>query len=321
MRKTVSIAIASFNRADDLAATLAELMKLDPMPREIYVCLDGCTDHSRDMLSRFPGVSVLENEVSRGSVYSRDRLFRAVSGDWIVSLDDDSYPLQSDFITRLLDAADDHPEAGIICFKEIRLRGQDDRPYESPSESKYVASYPNCAGAIRRSLYGHGASYPTFFFHAYEEPDYCLQTYAAGYGVLFRPEIEILHRYTKVGRNKLRFHHQHSRNELLSVIMRCPVPHLFWLAPYRVVRQAVHAAQQGASWLLREPQWWFEALKLTPQAWKHRRPIAWRTYWQWIRLARNPIQANRTKLSEHFRLVNVDEKISDSLQYGEDGLE
>lgn len=303
MTQTVSIAITTLNRRDDLQATLTELRRLDPAPMEILVCLDGCTDGSREMLEAFPEVTVFENETSQGSVFSRDRLFRAAKGDWIVSIDDDSYPVQDDFVSRLTGLAEEHPEAGVICFEEMRLEGQDDRIYRAPEDSRYVASYPNCAGAVRASLYGDQAWYPTYFFHAYEEPDYCLQTYGAGYGVLYAPQIKILHRYTSVGRNMLRTHHRHSRNELLSVIMRCPFPHVFWVATYRVARQAVYAASEGPSWLIKEPAWWYQAIKRIPEALRQRRPIKWSTYWAWMRLARNPLPGNRKALAERFPLA------------------
>ena len=288
---TVSIAIATLNRRDDLQETLQEIEKLDPYPDEILVCLDGCTDGSREMLRAFPTVKVIEHDRPHGSVASRDELFRLANGDLIVSLDDDSFPTQSDFVSRLLGLANSHPEAGVFVFEEIRPKGRDDRLFSTPNGAAYVASYPNCAGAVRSSLYGDKASYPIIFFHMYEEPDFCLQAYANGYGVLYVPSLQVMHRYTHVGRNMIKRHHQHARNELLSVIMRCPMPQVFGMASYRVLRQFIYAGSNGINWLLREPVWWWQALCAAPRALKLRKPIPWSIYWAWVRLARQPIQS------------------------------
>lgn len=297
---SVSIAIATLNRRDDLRETLLELEKLDPPPLEILVCLDGCTDGSAKMLQEFPIVTVIKNERSSGSVYSRDRLFRIARGDLIVSLDDDSFPSQQDFVSRLAKLADERPEVGVFAFEEMRPDGRDDRIFGRPKEESYIASYPNCAGAIRTKLYGASASYPLFFFHMYEEPDFCLQTYANGYSVLQIPSIKILHRYTHVGRNMIGRHHQHARNELLSVLMRCPFPHVFWVASYRILRQFIFAASNGGSWLLREPIWWWQAIKRSRQAIHHRKPVPWNIYWGWIRLGRKPLPDDRDRLVAAF---------------------
>ena len=127
-KPSVSIAIATLNRRDDLRETLLELQELEPSPLEILVCLDGCTDGSDEMLREFPSVTVIENEMPSGSVYSRDRLFRMARGDLIVSLDDDSFPLQTDFVSRLSELAEKRPEVGVFAFEEVRPEGRDDRP-------------------------------------------------------------------------------------------------------------------------------------------------------------------------------------------------
>lgn len=297
---TVSIAIATLNRSEDLRETLVELGKLDPQPKEILVCLDGCTDRSLEVLQEFPSVIVISNEHSCGSVFSRDKIFRIASGDLIVSLDDDSFPLQTNFVSQLTELAEKRPEVGVFAFEEVRPEGKDDRIFQRPTKESYISSYPNCAGAIRAEIYGTFASYPVFFFHMYEEPDFCLQAYASGFGVLHVPTIQILHRYSHVGRSMIGRHHQHARNELLSVLMRCPFPHVIWVASYRIFRQLTYAASNGASWLVREPVWWWQAIKSLKKCLEHRNPVPWSVYWSWMRLARQPIPAQVSLLVESF---------------------
>src|SRR5207247_6142701 len=95
----LSVVITTHNRREELRRTLIRLSELRPMADEILVCADGCTDGTGEMVrSEFQNCALLENEASRGSIYSRDRLLRAARGEIVVSFDDDSYPIDGDFL-------------------------------------------------------------------------------------------------------------------------------------------------------------------------------------------------------------------------------
>jgi len=240
--------------------------------------------------NEFPGCTLIENEAAQGSVFSRDRLLRLAQGDIVMSLDDDSYPVDRDFLSRLAEAFEFHPEAAVITFME--LRGENATPAGPAmnlSQGQYVAAYPNCAAAMRRSLYGSSAKFPLFFKHMYEEPDYALQCYASGFGVWFEPTLRVRHYLTASRREPLSRHHLHARNELWSVWLRCPWPWLPLMAAYRIFRQLIFAVSQGFDWAIREPIWWGMAMDGWRNIIKNRRPIPSRVYRAWLRLNREPI--------------------------------
>jgi len=239
--------------------------------------------------SEFPDVVLLENESSMGSVASRDRLLRAATGDIVLSLDDDSYPLAQDFFSMLADIVAAHPEAAAISFPELLDGGIfTDDSKTSQSAGHYVPAYANCAAAMHRQFYLQQAGFPPFFTHMYEEPDYALQCYAAGRAVWFEPSLTIRHHRSPVGRLEMRLHHQNSRNELWSVWMRCPWTHLPIVSLFRIWRQFQYACACGPPWVLREPVWWGLALAGALKCLRARRPIAWPIYYSWMRLARSP---------------------------------
>jgi len=242
------------------------------------------------MLARnFPHFSILRNTEARGSVYSRDRMLRVAHGEIVVSLDDDSYPIRTDFLQRLTQVFDDHPEAAVVVFSELR-------PGVAPSKSRarhsrgcYVGAYANCGAAMRRQVYLNLPGFPTFFEHMYEEPDYAAQCYAAGYGVWFEPSLEIFHRQSETNREVIQRHHLNARNELWSVWLRCSWKWLPLVTAYRAARQLVHASAQGAQWVMREPAWWREAFKGIGLCREQRRAMPWQTYYRWMRLARRAV--------------------------------
>jgi GT2 family glycosyltransferase len=304
-RLSCGIVITSYDRRDDLRRTCIQLRKLDPRPEEIIICLDGCTDGSREMLeAEFPECRLIENATPQGSIPSRDRAFRLVTSDLIITLDDDSYPVDPAFLEKVSQLVLAHPEAAAFTFPEIRDDGGPASPNMAvTSPGHYARDFPNCAGVIVRSLYGSSAEYRPFFSHAYAEPDYCLQLYAAGYTVWFEPSLHIRHHFTPHQRNMLNRHLLNARNELWSVLMRCPAPQIIVIAPLRILRQLIFAVSQGWSWLRREPTWWWDAFVGLRECLSYRAPIRWREYWAWVRLARRPaftIKELETRFGKRF---------------------
>jgi GT2 family glycosyltransferase len=286
-----AIMIATRDRCADLRRTCAALASLRPAPDEVLVCADGCTDETVPMLRReFPGFVVIENPGRRGSVASRDRMLRLASADVVVSLDDDSHPLGPDFLARLARVFEAHPEAAVISFAEVRDACEPAAPSGDAPPGRYVAAYANCGAAMRRDVYLELAGFPGFFGHMYEEPDYALQCYAAGRAVWFEPALAVRHRMSASNRDPGRRQRLHARNELWSVLIRCPWPYLPAVALFRIWRQLRYAASRGLSDLLLQPAWWLAALGGLPQCLAGRSAIPWRTYWGWMKLARRPVR-------------------------------
>ena len=116
----------------------------------------------------------------------------------------------------------------------------------------------------------------------YEEPDYALQCYAAGFAVWFEPDLVVRHHMSSVNRHEGRRQRLHARNELWSVLIRCPWPYLPAVALFRIWRQLRYAATQSPSDVLLQPAWWLSALRGLPHCIASRAPIPWRTYWAWM---------------------------------------
>ncbi len=287
---TFTIMIPTRDRVRELEFTCVELLKLDPVPMEVLICADGCTDETCVMLARnFPQFKVLRNTDARGSVHSRDRMLRLARGDIVVSLDDDSYPVGVDFLQRLAEVFDGHPEAAVVVFSEVRPGVASSKPNPERSRGCYVGAYANCGAAMRQEVYLSMPGFSTLFQHMYEEPDYALQCYAAGYAVWFEPSMEIVHTQSAVNRREMRRHALNARNELWSVWLRCPWPWPPVVTAYRAARQLVYASFQGPQWVIREPSWWREAFSGIGVCLEQRRDIPWRTYYRWMRLARHPL--------------------------------
>ncbi len=288
---TSTVMISTRDRRLDLEVTCEKLMELRPFPDEVIICADGCNDGTTEMLRRrFPQFKVLRNQISVGYMYSRDRLLRMAQGEIVLSLDDDSYPIEQDFFQKLPLVFASHPEAAVVVFPELRDGNVfSTRDKSNTSPGRYVSAYANCAAAMRRDFYLRQPGFPVFFTHMYEEPDYALQCYAAGAAVWFEPSLTVRHHLSPRNRQPVARHHFNARNELWSVWLRCPWPWLPAVSAYRLLRQLLYAMSEGIDWGLREPVWWIAALRGLAQCRTFRKPVRWPVYYRWIRLARNPI--------------------------------
>ena len=292
MSLSVTVTIPTHNRRDDLRRTALALQQLDPPPDEVIVTADGCEDDTEEMLkTEFPGFRLIVNRAGRGSVVARDRMIREATSDLILSLDDDSYPVERDFLARLGDVFEQRPRLAVATFPQRTDEFPETLGQKNFGDACFCGSFVNSAAAIRRSDYLDLPGYPASFFHAYEEPDFALQCVAAGKQVLFHPGLRIRHHYTTQTRSELRTHHCHARNEAWSVMLRCPMPWALLVAKFRAIRQLGYACKRGLSWMSNEPKWWFSFWKGLPCVLRQRRPVAWSVYRNWMRLLSRPISS------------------------------
>ena len=293
MSVTVGITITTHNRRDELARTLRQLAALSPAPSEIIVCADGCADGTVEFVrAEHPGVRLIIHEVAQGSIPSRNELALACRCDVFVSLDDDSYPLQTDFLEQVALAFQSSARLAVLGFAQRSDEFPETLTSEDFGRAAYVASYVNSGAAIRRRVFEALGGYPAFFFHAYEEPDFALRCVCHGWQVRYEPRLLIRHHFTAMQRNEIRTHHRHARNELWSVLLRCPMPQLFAVGLFRVVRQLAYALKRGPDWVWQEPAWWRQFLVGAPAAWRNRQPLSWDRYSAWMRLMRKPIESD-----------------------------
>lgn len=290
MKPTCGIIIATHNRLGDLQRTLGALGQLQPPPDEIVVCADACTDGTAQWVREFqPACRLMVNETSRGSIGSRDAMMRLAQSEIILSLDDDSHPIEPDFIGRLRELFARNPRLAVAGFPQRSDEFPESLTAKDFGQPHFTGSYSSSGAAIRRNVFLELGGYPVQFHHAYEEPDFALRCASAGWQVRCETSLHIRHHYSGAQRNELRTHHFHARNELWSVMMRCPAPYCIAVGAFRFFRQFGYAAERGPAWLLREPAWWLDFFAGLPACFSRRTPVPWSLYRNWMRLLRHPI--------------------------------
>ena len=282
----VAVMITTLNRVNDLAKTLEFLWSLNPQPLEVLVTADGCVDGTVEMVrEKFPEVRVIINERSMGSVASRHRMMQEAKGDLVLALDDDSQPEQLDCISRLAEIFERNPKLAIATFPQRTDEYPETLQRSDFGQETPVRSFANSGACLRTATYRSLPGFEPMFFHMYEEPDYALQCVSAGWEVRYIPQITIRHHWVGRERSEIRNHHRHARNEFWSTLMRCPMPYALLLCAYRLFSQARFAVKRGPAWVVREPIWWWQAMKGLPKALAKRKPVAWSGYRRWLALS------------------------------------
>jgi len=290
MSLRVAICITTHNRRAELERTLAEIARLTPGPDEVLIVADGCTDGTAEFIrEQHQHARLVVHAQGRGSIPSRNEMAAATTCDIFLSLDDDSHPLEQDAIARIRELFEKNPRLAVAAFPQRTDEFPATLTASDFGSAKFIGSYANSGAAIRTAAFRAIGGYPDFFFHAYEEPDFALRCAAAGWQVRFEPCVTVRHHFSALERNEIRTHQRHARNELWSVLLRCPLPQLLAVAPFRVWRQFLYACKRGGSWVWREPAWWFRCLAGLGRCIRERRPLPWPRYRAWMELVRNPI--------------------------------
>ena len=289
MSLRTAICITTHNRRVELGDTLAKIGALNPPPDELLVVADGCVDGTAEYVRKHhPQARVIEHEKGLGSVQSRNEMAEATGCDIFLSLDDDSHPIETDAVQRIRTLFEGNPRLAVAEFPQRTDERPESLRQTDFGTSRFIGSYANSGAAIRRAAFTGLGGYFAPFFHAYEEPDFALRCVASGWQVRFEPCVTIRHLWTGSQRNEIRTHQRHARNEMWSVFLRCPMPWLLGVAPFRAIRQFAYACKRGARWIFAEPVWWRQCLGGLGPCWKHRSPLPWKRYVAWMRLVRKP---------------------------------
>jgi glycosyltransferase involved in cell wall biosynthesis len=118
MAKSVTVAICTYNRARLLAQTLESFLRLrvpDGVTWELLVVNNDCTDDTDEVVGRYANrlPIVLCHEPRPGLSSARNHAVARARGDYVLWTDDDVL-VDPDWMTKLLEAFDDHQAAFVF---------------------------------------------------------------------------------------------------------------------------------------------------------------------------------------------------------------
>jgi len=176
----VTVVIPTYQRPDQLLVALDKIVRCRPRPSEIVIHIDAGDRTTQSAVAQAAldsieslSVKVIQSEVSAGPGGGRTRAIAHATHEFIASFDDDSYPLDSDYFSRLMHLFKAFPRAAIIgaaifhIGEEILLDTQ---------KTQQVPDFIGCGCAYRKSIFQQTCGYlPLTVAYGMEENDLALQ--------------------------------------------------------------------------------------------------------------------------------------------------
>lgn len=219
---SVSVVIPTFNRIESLVRTISAVKNCHPAPDEIIVHVDAGDNRSADaVLSVHSDIRVIKSSITLGPGGSRNRLLDAAQNEIVVSLDDDSFPIDDDFFAAVERSAAENSAAAVIAMNIIH----DDEPMITRSRhSQEVVDFVGCGCMYRKSIFFETGGYvPIQPAYGMEEADLSLQLFDIGWSIVHDADLRVRHATTRAHQSSRAITSAHISNVALLVFLRYPV--------------------------------------------------------------------------------------------------
>jgi GT2 family glycosyltransferase len=240
---SISVVIPTYRRIPELLRTLNVLSECDAPPAEVIVHVDGGDQPSVTAVRHFSnGVRVIESHSNLGPGGSRNRLLREAKCDIVVSLDDDSFPIDSDFFPAVVSSVERHPTAGVIAMNIIH----DGEPLiERSARAHPVSGFVGCGCVYRKDAFLSTAGYvPIQPAYGVEETDLALQIIDIGWEIIHDHDLRVRHATTRSHQASASITAAHISNLALLAFLRYPISYLP-LSLFQVMSRIVWSIRNG----------------------------------------------------------------------------
>ena len=251
----LSYVIVTHNRREPLLRTLGILRDTTPLPRdqwETWVVDNASADGSVEAVKQqFPEARLLVRPTNEG-VWARSLAFDKAAGEYLVLLDDDSYPTE-DAVSRSIAHLDAKPACAAVVGRVILPNGA----FEACAMPAVMLSGAVC---IRRSIFSIVGGFRPEFFRKAGEYDLSFRIWQAGFSIERFEDIVYRHDKVAAGRSAAFAHRMDLRNNLILVERYLPA-HLrpIYRADF-VQRYSAIASHVGCGTAARralwEARWW-----------------------------------------------------------------
>jgi glycosyltransferase involved in cell wall biosynthesis len=190
-----SILITTKDRKNDLAFTLSKIQYLlNREDVECIICDDGSTDDTAAFLqSNYPEIRLIQNEKSRGLIFSRNRLMSLTNAEYAISIDDDLHFVTQYPLEIIQKAFRENPKVGLFSFR-IFWGLEEPKIIHSDEISHRMKSFAGGANVWRMSAWRDVPDYPAWFVFYGEEDFASYQLFKKKWEVYYLPEILVNHR-------------------------------------------------------------------------------------------------------------------------------
>lgn len=215
----VSIVFLSWNRNEDLLSGLQHIAADDYPNLEIIVVDNGSHDGTPDRIAKhFPAVKLIALQDNIG-VAAYNKGFQAATGEYVLILDDDSFPAHG-ALRRMAACFEADPLLGIVAFDVRSYSSYDDvcttdstgQGDIEAASARYLMGFNGAGAGVRKQAFERAGYYPDEFFLYMNEMDLSLRVMDAGYRIASFADIVAYHKNSPVNRTSWRAPFFYTRN-------------------------------------------------------------------------------------------------------------
>lgn len=247
----LSILLVLYNRAELTLACLQSILpRLAQVGAEVVLVDNASRDETGLLLDRLRGAKVIRNRDNRGFPVAVNQAAEAAEGEFLLLLNNDTEVLGDSLKTALI-FLESHGDVGAVGGRIILLDGtlqeagctfwREGHAFqygrgENPTAAEYLfqRDVDYCSAAFlmtRRRLFARmGGFDPAFSPGYFEDGDYCVRLWRAGWRVVFLPDVAILHyeNASSVSGNESRtlYHRNHpyfTKKHADWLALQCPI--------------------------------------------------------------------------------------------------
>ncbi len=223
-RPLVSILLPSHNRCNEVLLAVETAFEQDYDKLEVLVYDDCSEDGTVEAIrSKFPAAKVFAHTSKQSATALRNEGFREAKGEYIISLDDDSYFSERTIVSDIVKYFINRPNLAVVGIPYVE-------PYNSSSylpkllnEGESIAAYTGCAAAFRKSAIIAVDGYRKCYkYYGLEEGDMAIRLRDRGFELIQGKSGYIVHTKSPKGtiRTQSRFG---ARNGLFFIWLNLPL--------------------------------------------------------------------------------------------------
>ena len=222
----VTINILSFNRKDDLRITLTKVFEQDYRNIEVIVVDNASTDGTQKMVKEeYPYVKLVELKENIG-IAGWNKGFELAQGEYILVLDDDSYPLSQSIKYAIANIVEED-NIGIIACNILNNR-HEQLIFDS---SLY---FIGCGALFKKVLINNLGGFHEDLFIYEHEIEFSMRAFNYGYKISFCSDAQIIHNVSNTNRTTGRRKRYVTRNILFILFFHFNISKV-WFRMIRII--------------------------------------------------------------------------------------
>jgi GT2 family glycosyltransferase len=284
----ISVIIPTHDRFDSLCRTIDSIRRQKLTTEIEIIVIDDASNPPIPPLDR--DIKLLRFDRNVGACVGRNAGVKASTGEVLLFIDDDAETVDEHGLSRVIDWFATNPKLGALGFRQLTSEQQ--VHYMQPANSDvavYTGVFFAYGCAIRREAFELVGGLNEEFGYYYEEIEFALKIFAAGYDIIYDPKSIVIHHQDDRHRNWANIHRKTTHNALLSYLIHYPLFMLPALIPKRLHLHARQINYQARPFLADLYYLITELFGRRKYIKSHRQPLSWSKILDFHNLCNNAV--------------------------------